>query len=124
MPVKSVPAKFLDLYYHVIATETIMAGEEILIKYGSRNNMFLLEGYGFVEEYNRHDSLWAYFSTADNLIHYDSVRGAAAVKCKLKRYCFEFDTLIALKKHYYSKFYGKDHGKSKVLWSVPKDKQF
>ena len=42
MPVKSVSAKFLDLYYHVIATETIRAGEEILIKYGSRNNMFLL----------------------------------------------------------------------------------
>lgn len=77
-----------------------------------------------MEEYNRHDSLIAYFSTTDNHIHYDSVRGAASIKCKLKRYSFDFDTLVTLKKYYYSKFYGKDHKKCKALWSVPKDKEF
>lgn len=86
--------------------------------------MFLLEGYGFVEEYNQHDSLLAYFSTTDGLIYYDSVRAATAIRCKLKRYCFDFQTLIALKKHYYGQFYGRDYSKSKALWSVPRDRQF
>jgi hypothetical protein len=32
----------MDLYYHLVNIEPIEAGEEILLKYGSRNNMFLL----------------------------------------------------------------------------------
>jgi hypothetical protein len=32
----------MDLYYHLVTIDNIHAGEEILLKYGQRNNMFLL----------------------------------------------------------------------------------
>jgi hypothetical protein len=60
------------------------------MRYGSRNNMFLLEGYGFIEEFNRFDSLAVYFSSSSDEIFYDSVKGAGAIKFKFKRYRFDF----------------------------------
>ena len=55
---------YMDIYYHVVACEDIQQHEEILIKYGNRNNQYLLEGYGFVEEFNPYDSLTVYLDPA------------------------------------------------------------
>ncbi len=114
----------MDLYYHLVTTDTIHKGEEILFRYGNRNNNFLLEGYGFIEEFNKFDSLTAYFSTLSDEIYYDSVRGAIAIKCKFKRRCFDFAIILDLKKFYFDKYYNKSHTKVKVLWSIPKDIDF
>ena len=40
--ITKIDAKFMDLYYHLVTFDTVHAGEEILLKYGHRNNMFLL----------------------------------------------------------------------------------
>jgi hypothetical protein len=86
--------------------------------------MFLLEGYGFIEEFNKFDSLALYFSTLSDEIYYDSVRGAIAIKCKLKRKSFDFGIIVNLKKYYFDKYYNKSHAKAKIIWSVPKDIEF
>jgi hypothetical protein len=52
------------------------------------------------------------------------VKGTTGIKAKLKRKNFDFELIISLKKFYFSKYYKKEHGKAKVLWSIPKDREF
>ena len=101
-----------------------MKDEEILIQYGERNNNFLLEGYGFVEQYNFYDSLKIYLSLTSDDIFYDSVRGQHCSEFILKRNRFNFELFLCLKKKYFEQFYKKDSNKVKIIWSKPKDRNF
>ena len=63
----------MELWYHVVAIESIEEGEEVLIQYGRRNNRFLLEGYGFVEKGNPYDSLVCYFGDKSEAVWFDRI---------------------------------------------------